>query len=208
MSGGKEFAGIRSREDYLRYLEADRRALGISRPRPRLTGDEVWRYQRLLRTVEYFDNCKQAWYHRPGRTLLYLRFHFSSIRMGFTIPPHVFGPGLAIAHRGTIVVNSSARIGANCRIDVCVNIGTTAGLDTEAPSIGDNVRIGPGAMLFGPITIADDIAICGNAVVNRSFAKPGITIAGAPAREVVAEKEGEAAPGAGAPSAPSGTGPA
>jgi len=34
MSGGKEFASIRSREDYLRYLEADRRALGISRPGP------------------------------------------------------------------------------------------------------------------------------------------------------------------------------
>ena len=50
--------------------------------------------------------------------------------------------------------------------------------------IGDNVYIGPGAMLFGPIRIADEIAIGANSVVNRSFEEPGITIAGAPARKV------------------------
>ena len=49
---------------------------------------------------------------------------------------------------------------------------------------GDNVYIGPGAMLFGPIRIADDIAIGANAVVNRSFLEPGITIAGAPAMKI------------------------
>jgi serine O-acetyltransferase len=39
-------------------------------------------------------------------------------------------------------------------------------------------------MLFGPIRIADGIAIGANSVVNRSFEEPGITIAGAPARKV------------------------
>ncbi len=193
--------GILSREEYHRYLEADRRALGITRSRPRLSGDEVWKFQRLLRAVEYNENCHRSWYHRPGRSLLFVRFHLTSIRLGFTIPPHVFGPGLAIADRGTIVVNSSARVGANCRIDVCVNIGTTAGTDTEAPTIGDDVRISPGAMIFGPITIARNITIGPNAVVNRSFAKPGITIAGAPAREVPAEGTIEPSdPGASVPS--------
>lgn len=50
--------------------------------------------------------------------------------------------------------------------------------------IGDNVYIGPGAILYGPIAIADNIAIGANALVNRSFVEPDITIAGVPARQV------------------------
>lgn len=183
-TGAPTGPGIRSREDYFRYLEADRLALEQTRTRPRLFGDGVWRFERLLRAVEYHDACRRAWYHRPVRTLLYLRLHLASVRLGFTIPPHVFGPGLAIAHRGTIVVNSCARVGANCRMHICVNIGSKAGTDLMAPEIGDDVYIGPGTMLFGSIRIADGIAIGANSVVNRSFEEPNITIAGAPARKV------------------------
>ena len=82
-------------------------------------------------------------------------------------------------------MNSCARVGANCRLHVCVNIGTSAGADTEAPIIGDNVSIGHSAIIYGRITIADNITIRPKSVVNRSF--PGarhLTIAGAPARPV------------------------
>lgn len=177
--------GIRSREDYYRYLEADRLALEQTRTRPRLVGDSIWRFERLLRAVEYHDACRQAWYHRPMRTLLYLRLHLASLRLGFTIPPHVFGPGLSIAHRGTIVVNSCARVGANCRLHSCTNIGSWPGAAaTHAPTVGENVYIGPGAVLYGPIAIADGIAIGANSVVTTSFTEPDITIAGAPARKI------------------------
>lgn len=176
--------GIRSREDYLRYLEADRRALGTDRTHPRLVGDEVWRFLRLLRAVEYWEACRRAWYHRPFLTLLFIRFHLASVRLGFTIPPHVFGPGLALPDRGTIVVNSCTRVGANCRLFACINIGTSAGAETEAPTIGDNVTIGNGTVMFGRIAIADGITILPKSVVNRSFLAPGITIGGRPAREV------------------------
>jgi serine O-acetyltransferase len=175
---------IGTREEYEYYLEADRASLEQTRDRPRLFGDEIWRFERLLRAVEYAGNCRTSALWAPYRALLSLRFHRLSTRLGFTIPPNVFGPGLAIAHRGTIAVNACARVGANCRIHVCVNIGSRAGTDTEAPTIGDNVYIGPGAMLYGPIRIADDIAIGANSVVNRSFEEPGITIAGAPARKI------------------------
>ncbi len=175
---------IGTRDEYEFYLEADRASLEVTRDRPRLFGDEIWRFERLLRAIEYYENCHPSLLWAPYRALLSIRLHRLSTRLGFTIPPHVFGPGLAIAHRGTIVVNSCARVGANCRVHVCVNIGSRAGTHDQAPVIGDNVYIGPGAMLFGPIQIADDIAIGANAVVNRSFGEPGITIAGAPARKV------------------------
>lgn len=175
---------IGSREEYEFYLEADRLSLELIRRRPRLFGDEIWKFQRLLRTLEYTLNCRRSALWRPYRTLLSIRFHRMSVRLGFTIPPNVFGPGLAIAHRGTIVVNSCACVGANCRLHVCVNIGSTAGTDEEAPEIGENVYIGPGAILFGPIRIADGVAIGANSVVTSSFTDPSITIAGAPARRI------------------------
>jgi serine O-acetyltransferase len=175
---------IGTRDEYEYYLEADRASLEVTRTRPRLFGDEIWRFERLLRAIEYHENCHPSLLWAPYRALLSIRLHRLSTRLGFTIPPHVFGPGLAIAHRGTIVVNACARVGANCRVHVCVNIGSRAGTHDQAPVIGDNVYIGPGAMLFGPIRIADDIAIGANAVVNRSFEEPGITIAGAPARKI------------------------
>ena len=91
---------------------------------------------------------------------------------------------MAIAHAGTIVVNSHAKVGANCRIHVCVNIGADISDGTAAPHIGDNVYIGPGAKIFSGIIIGDNVAIGANSVVNKSFKDGNCTIAGVPAKVV------------------------
>lgn len=103
---------------------------------------------------------------------------------GFEIPLNCFGKGLSIAHLGPIVVNGGAKIGDNCRIHVGVNIGTAAGFADSAPDIGDNVYIAPGVKIYGKIRIADGIAIGANAVVNKSFLTPNISIAGVPAKQI------------------------
>ncbi len=179
---------IKSKNEYKRYLEADRAALGIPDRWPALAAhylfNYIWRYQRLLRKTEYYQNCKRSLIGRLYALFLYLLLYRSGSRLGFTIYPNVFGPGLSIAHTGTIIVSKGARVGANCRIHSCVTIGTRAGHSDKAPRIGDNVYIGPGAKIFGDIDIADDIAIGANAVVNKSFLGPGITIAGIPAIKV------------------------
>lgn len=106
------------------------------------------------------------------------------IHLGFSIPINVFGPGLSIAHRGTIVVNKGTRVGENCRIHACTNIGSGRGSILLAPKIGNGVYIGPGAKIFGNVEIADDIAIGANSVVNKSFYEQGISIAGVPAKKI------------------------
>jgi serine O-acetyltransferase len=111
------------------------------------------------------------------------RYYLLGSVLGFSIPLNVFGPGLCIAHKGTIVVNQNARIGENCRIHVCTNIGSGR-KGFSAPQIGNNAYIGPGAKIFGDIVIADDIAIGANSVVNKSFHEKGISIAGVPARKI------------------------
>jgi serine O-acetyltransferase len=175
---------IKSRQDYLDYLEADR--ISLSRPNTlakRLL-DEVWKFQRLLRRVEYLENCNGSWLTKAVARFRYKRL---AAHLGFTIPPNTCGPGLAIAHIGTIVINSDARLGANCRIHVCVNIGTQAGVASAVPKFGDNCYIGPGAKIFGHIEIGDNTTIGANAVVNSSFPDGNVTIAGIPAK-IVSEK--------------------
>jgi serine O-acetyltransferase len=133
--------------------------------------------------VEYYTNCKPGLMYKPY--LFYLKFKFNQYKLllGFTIPPNVFGPGLCIAHYGTIIVHNNARLGANIRINADVVIGENNGED-NVPMIGNSVVIEPGAKIFGKITIADGIHIGANSVVNKSFNEPNVVIVGAPARVV------------------------
>ena len=102
-------------------------------------------------------------------------------KLGFSITINVFGPGLSLPHRGNIIVNPKTRIGENCRIHVGVNIGAH---HDKAPRIGNNVYIGPGAIIFGDVEIADNVSIGANATVNKSFTEPNVVIAGTPAKVV------------------------
>jgi len=181
---------IRSVGDYHRYLEADRIALGRS---PRtvtvriihlVAPDYIWTFQRLLRTAEYFRNVKSnGILNRLAYLGIKWRLRRMSVRLGFTVPENVFGPGLAIVHYGTIIVNEHARVGANCRLHACTNIGASAG-SNEAPRLGDNVYIAPGAKIFGGIVVASNTAIGANAVVDKSFEEEHTLIAGVPARRI------------------------
>ncbi|MDN3493743.1 serine O-acetyltransferase [Winogradskyella bathintestinalis] len=184
---------IQSKLDYNYYNEQDRIALKIEELnlsniiRNVISPNPIWKFQKLLRKVEYFQNCKKGYLNQIYLYYLKYRFKTISVKLGFSIPPNVFGPGLSIAHYGTIVVNSAAKIGANCRIHVCVNIGATGG-QVEAPQIGNNVYIAPGAKIFGNISIPNNTAIGANAVVNKSFEKEHTVIAGIPAK-VIGEVE-------------------
>ncbi|EGW41099.1 bacterial transferase hexapeptide family protein [Desulfosporosinus sp. OT] len=101
-----------------------------------------------------------------------------STNLGFTIPRHVFGPGLSIAHWGSIVVHPDVRVGKNCRIHSAVNIGV---FNEKCPIIGDNVYIAPGAKLFGGIIIGNNVTIGANAVVNKDVPS-NVTVGGIPAK--------------------------
>lgn len=90
--------------------------------------------------------------------------------------------GVRINHYGLIVINPAAKIGTYCDIHQGVNIGVS--IDGKAPTIGDNVWIGPGAKIFGGIVIGDEIMIGANAVVNKNFKENNCVIAGIPAIKV------------------------
>ena len=133
---------IKSKEDLNYYLAQDKLALYVpdGRKYPRPFCDDIWKFQIALRKTEYAVNCCN---HGIGKLYVLfrkIRYHRISVKYGFTIPTNVFGPGLSIAHYGTIVVSTAARIGRNCRIHEGVNIGCTNG-ERQAAVIGDNVFI-------------------------------------------------------------------
>ena len=176
---------ILSKKDLRDYLKQDAIALKCNRKkRPRFFGDEIWKFQILLRKVEYYTNIfKTKKRHFFKYIWFTFKFHKHSIKYNVSIPINVFGPGLSIAHLGTINVNSKARVGKNCRIHEGVTIGSTNGSDT-APIIGDNVFIGTGAKIIGDLSIANDVAIGANAVVVKSIFEEGVTFGGVPAKKI------------------------
>jgi serine O-acetyltransferase len=175
---------ISSKEDYIYYLESDKIALSVKGSWTDYVFNHVWKFEKYLRKVEYYQNCKKSFFWKPYIYFLKWRFDRLSFKMGFLIPPNVFGPGLSIPHYGTLLVNSGAQIGANCRIHNLVGIATKAGYTEKSAIIGNNVYIGVGAVIIGDVEIADNIVIGANAVVNKSFLEPGITIAGVPAKKI------------------------
>lgn len=178
---------ITTKEDYNYYLQQDALALGIDtstfKNRVKALFYVNYNFQKKLRKVEYYKNCKTGILSKIYYYYLYYNFRKYSLKLGFSIPENVFGPGLSIPHYGTIIVNSRARIGANCRIHAGANIGESGGVE-GAPVIGNNVYIGPGAKIYGRISICDNIAIAANAAVNKSFLNEDKVIGGIPAREI------------------------
>ena len=49
-----------SKEDLYHSLRKDKEALGIHKKRPSLFGDEVWKFQIILRYHEYTSNVKKS----------------------------------------------------------------------------------------------------------------------------------------------------
>lgn len=165
------------KQEYKHYLKADALSCGLTIKEARylrakgLIVPNTWRFQILLRKSELslrrnspFDKVL-----RPIRNVIRDRY---GRKLGFEIPPLVFGPGLCLCHGGSVVINSNVRFGSNARVHAGVNIGAFGKIDEEqrakTPCFGDNVYVGPGAKVFGPICIGDNVAIGVGAVVYRS----------------------------------------
>lgn len=96
------------------------------------------------------------------------------------------GPGLMMTH-GNVVIDGQTRIGKHCQINPWVTIGLSnsrkLGFSAAGPTIGDEVHIGTGAKILGPVTVGDHARIGANAVVIHDV-PANTTVVGAPARVV------------------------
>jgi serine O-acetyltransferase len=141
------------------------------------------KYLRLLRKQEYYINTARGNRMKWLASMFYEgRKNRLGMRLGIEIGPNCFGKGLNIYH-GNLVINSDVRVGENCSLHGANCIGNN-GLSTGVPKLGNNVDVGYGAIIIGDITVADNVKIGANAVVNCSVTEPGCTVVGVPARVV------------------------
>ncbi len=183
---------IKTKQDYIYYLNADRIAMGISanannfkhRIYHFFIPDYRWKYQRLMRKIEYMSNCKKGIFNKIQLFFLYVKYRKIGLKLLINIYPNTCGPGLNIAHTGPIRISKGVKIGDNCRIHISTNIGIQAGTSAESAVIGDNVYIGPGVKFVKSCAIGNNVAIGANSVVTKSFEQGNVTIAGIPAKVV------------------------
>ena len=162
---------IKTKKDYKEYLIADLKATEIYKSKlVKRLYDNRYKFYKSLRLTEFYYNRKQNIFTKIIKRFLYIRHVRLCNKFGWTIPINVFGPGLAIVHQGTIVVSGSAKIGKNCRIHVCTNIGrATSHGEAGAPIIGDNVFVGSGTKIIGKVNIGDNVIIGQNCTVVKSI---------------------------------------
>lgn len=111
-------------------------------------------------------------------------------RTGIEIHPGAtIGKNLFMDHGMGIVVGETAEIGDNVTMYHGVTLGGTGNTKAEKrhPTVGNNVVIGAGAKLLGPITIGDNAKIGANAVVLKDIPENS-TAVGIPA-EIIGRKQ-------------------
>ena len=150
--------------------------------RQMLAGD-AFRYNVWMRTCQYARTIR--WLRFTLYPLAWYMHRRLSWKLGILIPASTkIGPGFYIGHFGGIVVNRRSIIGKNCNISHGVTIGAAnRGPYEGCPTLGDNVFIGPGAVILGKVKIGDGAAVGANSVVIRDVPE-GAVVVGQPAREV------------------------
>jgi serine O-acetyltransferase len=108
-------------------------------------------------------------------------YKIMQIVTGIELPCEVVvGRNFVIDHFGGIIISGYARFGDNCRLRDGVVVGLRRVEEKFAPIIGNNVDIGSGAKLLGPIKIGDNVLIGANAVVLSDVPDNSIAV-GVPA---------------------------
>lgn len=100
-------------------------------------------------------------------------------------PGATIGRGLFIDHGMGVVIGETAEVGDDVTLYHGVTLGGT-GKDKgkRHPTVGNNVVIGAGAKVLGPIVIGNDAKVGANAVVVKNV-PDGATAVGIPAKNIV-----------------------
>lgn len=146
-----------------------------------------------LEILMLYPGLKAIRMHRKAYWLYNHKFYFlarwvsqrASKKTGVEIHPAVkIGKRFFIDHGTGVVIGETAIIGDDCTIYQGVTLGGT-GKETgkRHPTLGNNVMVGSGAKVLGPVEIGDNSRIASGAVVLRNI-PANCTAVGVPAKVV------------------------
>jgi len=100
-------------------------------------------------------------------------------------PGAKIGKGFFIDHGMGVVIGETTEIGDNCVLFHNVTLGGTGKHKGKRhPTIGNNVMIGTGAILLGPIRVGNNVRIGANTFILMRDVPDDTTVAGTPGRIV------------------------
>ena len=134
------------------------------------------------------------WFWRRGWRLLgRIVSHIGRMLTGIDIHPGAtIGHRLFIDHGTGLVIGETAELGDDVTLYQGVTLGGVApSVDSASqvnrkrhPTLRNNVIVGSGAPVLGPITVGDGARVGANAVVVADV-PPGVTVVGIPAKVIV-----------------------
>jgi serine O-acetyltransferase len=142
-----------------------------------------------LHALWFYRMAHWFWTHRLfwlGRVFSHIGRQVSGIEIH---PGASIGPGFFIDHGMGVVIGETAEIGANVTLYHGVTLGGTSwNKGKRHPTLQDNVVVGAGAKVLGPITIGSGTRVGANAVVVKDV-PPDSVVVGVPGR--VTHRAGE-----------------
>ena len=164
----------------------------------------------LLSVILTYPGVKAVFFHQISNFFykagfdLVARIISQTIRFftGIEIHPGAkIGKNLFIDHGMGVVIGETSEIGNNVTIYHAVTLGgSSPSVDSERqrhekrhPTIGDDVVIGSGAQIIGPIKVGNNSRIAANAVVVKDV-PDNATMVGIPAKAVKLENKGSFRP--------------
>lgn len=141
----------------------------------------------ILRKAHYYNMYGKGlgrivgWMYRIKLNRLSKKFLF---QIPYTVS---IGYGFEIVHYGRVIIAPQVSIGDNCNIFTGVTIGSTQrGEKKGVPTIGNNVWVGPNAVIVGKISIGNNCMLAGNCFVNFDVPDNSIVL-GSPGRIIPKE---------------------
>ena len=133
-----------------------------------------------------------------GRIISQITRFFTGVEIH---PGAKIGKNLFIDHGMGVVIGETSEIGNNVTIYHAVTLGgSSPSIDSERqrhekrhPTIGDDVVIGSGAQIIGPVKVGNNARIAANAVVVKDVPE-NATMIGIPAKAVKLENKGNFKP--------------
>jgi len=147
----------------------------------------------VFEVITSYPGLHAIWLHRishflwkkGAKTLARIISHINRCLTGIEIHPGAkIGRRFFIDHGMGVVIGETAEIGDDVLMYQGVVLGgTSLKKEKRHPTIGNNVVIGAGAILLGPIKVGDGAKIGAGSVVIRDVPE-GTTVVGVPARIV------------------------